>query len=584
MIPLKTKLCGAALILSFFATAALGSNIPSTKHYARTIPGLYIRSTKHNLSISGRGPIRASSESQICIFCHIPHQKGSAARYLWNRSDPANPYIPYFSSTLKVDVGQPTGSSRMCLSCHDGTIALGAVTSSPTEIPFRGGIRFMPENSSSNLGTDLSDDHPISFIYDEMLALDQYQLREPTALPPQVKLENNQLQCIACHDPHHNPYGNFLVMDNTASSLCTACHDMTNWVNSSHARSTALLDRTGGLWPNTDYATVGENGCENCHTPHSAGSEQRLLIYAFEEDNCLDCHDGTIASSDISAAISKPYRHAVQDFTGVHDAAEKFTFGRVPKHVECSDCHNPHQTNADPSPGAGVVSGATRGVSGVSAADQEVPSAHYLYEICFKCHGDSYNNVISTLPVTRQINELNLRLSFDSANPSFHPVETQGRNPDVPSLLPPFTATSIISCTDCHSNSDQLGPPGPHGSDYPHILSNMYITDDNTPESPSSYALCYKCHSRSALLSDESFEHRLHVVDQKAPCSACHDPHGISVTQGNALHNSHLINFDLSIVSPTPAGRLEYDDLGLFSGQCFLTCHGKLHNPTAYPE
>ncbi|MGA9479876.1 MAG: hypothetical protein WBV21_19045, partial [Desulfobacterales bacterium] len=58
----------------------------------------------------------------------------------------------------------------------------------------------------------------------------------------------------------------------------------------------------------------------------------------------------------------------VHEYTGVHDPAEDFTFGRVPKHVECSDCHNPHQANWDPSPGGGVVSGATTGVPGVSAA------------------------------------------------------------------------------------------------------------------------------------------------------------------------------------------------------------------------
>jgi predicted CXXCH cytochrome family protein len=584
MIPFKTKLCCAALILFFFATSAMGLDISAMNHNATSARGLDIRSTKHNLSISGPGPITASSESRICIFCHIPHQKGSAIRYLWNRSDPANPYFPYFSSTLKADVGQPTGASRMCLSCHDGTIALGAIASSPTEIPLKGGVRFMPEDSASNLGTDLSDDHPISFVYDEMLSLDNRQLREPSWLPPQVKLENNQLQCTACHDPHNNTYGQFLVMDNTASALCTACHDRDNWLISSHARSTALLDRTGGLWPNTDYATVGENGCENCHTPHTAGSKERLLLFAFEEDNCLDCHDGKVASTDIASVITKPFRHGVQDFTGLHDAAEDFTLGTVPKHVECVDCHNAHQANGDPSPGGGLVSGATRGVSGVSAAGQAVPSAQYLYEICFKCHGDSDNNVISTLPVTRQINELNTRLLFDPASPSFHPVETRGKNSDVPSLLPPYTVASIIRCTDCHGNSDTLGPVGPHGSDYQHLLTNRYVTDDNTPESPSSYELCYKCHSRSVLLSDISFEHRRHVVDQKAPCSACHDPHGISAMQGNAMNHSHLINFDLSIVSPTNTGQLEYDSLGLFSGRCFLTCHGNLHNGNTYPE
>ncbi len=79
-------------------------------------------------------------------------------------------------------MGQPTGASRMCLSCHDGTIALGAIASSPTEIPLRGDIRFIPEYSPSNLGTDLSDDHPISFVYDETLWLNDRKLREPSAI------------------------------------------------------------------------------------------------------------------------------------------------------------------------------------------------------------------------------------------------------------------------------------------------------------------------------------------------------------------------------------------------------------------
>ena len=146
MIPFKTKLCGAVLILLFIATSALGLDINVTNLNTVSELGVNIRSTKHNLSISGPGTIHASLESQICIFCHIPHQKGSATRYLWNRFDPTNPYIPYLSSTLKADVGQPTGASRMCLSCHDGTIALGAIVSSPTEIPFKGGIRFIPSN------------------------------------------------------------------------------------------------------------------------------------------------------------------------------------------------------------------------------------------------------------------------------------------------------------------------------------------------------------------------------------------------------------------------------------------------------
>lgn len=568
MIPNKKLTAGVLLVLFFFATPALSGDI---------------RSTRHNLSISSPGSIAAESETRICIFCHIPHREGSDMPYLWNRSNPVNPYTPYFSSTLTADVGQPTGSARMCLSCHDGTIALGATAASATEIPFQGGIRFMPDRSPAYLGTDLSDDHPVSFVYDTALASENTELRDPLLLPPAVRLENkNILQCISCHDPHDDTYGRFLVMDNTASALCIACHDKKSWGNASHSRSEALLDRTGGLWPNTGYATVAENGCENCHRPHTAGTNERLLIFEFEEDNCLACHDGRIASSDIASVITKRYNHPVFEYTGVHDAAEDFTTGGVPKHVECSDCHNAHQANDDTAMGGAAVSGAVRGVSGVSAGGQGVSEARYLYEICFKCHGD--NNVISAVPIARQIVQLNTRLEFDLPNPSFHPVEGPGKNPDVPSLIPPYTVSSTISCTDCHGDGDPDPVRGPHGSDWQYLLKDRYLTDDYTSETPSSYALCYRCHSRSSLMDDTSFPHREHVADRKAPCSSCHDPHGVSSMQGNFLRNTHLINFDISIVLPNDAGRLEFNDLGRFRGECFLNCHGKQHNGQGYQQ
>ena len=33
-----------------------------------------ISNTKHNLSTSSPGSVSAVSESQICVFCHTPHQ------------------------------------------------------------------------------------------------------------------------------------------------------------------------------------------------------------------------------------------------------------------------------------------------------------------------------------------------------------------------------------------------------------------------------------------------------------------------------------------------------------------------------
>jgi predicted CXXCH cytochrome family protein len=327
---------------------------------------------------------------------------------------------------------------------------------------------------------------------------------------------------------------------------------------------------------------VAVNGCENCHRPHTAPRHEWLLNHVFEEDDCLVCHSGNVAATDIEAELSKPYGHFVQDYTGIHVAAEVFTLGGVPVHVECEDCHNPHQANTEPAMDVRSVSGANIGVTGIDRAGIQVDRARYVYEICYKCHAD--NNVLRTLPITRQLDQLNTRLEFDLGNPSFHPVESQGVNPDVPSLLQPYSVSSIISCTDCHSGNEVMGPRGPHGSNFEFILERNYQTMDYTRESSSTYALCYKCHSRNSILNDQSFsEHSEHIVDQRTPCSACHDPHGISSLQGNYFNNSHLINFDLTIVRPDSGGRLQFEDLGRLSGQCFLNCHGKAHNPQRYP-
>ena len=113
-----------------------------------------VADTKHNLSTSGPGTIKASNESRICIFCHTPHN-ASAAAPLRNRRDPGSSYIPYSSTTAIANPGQPTGASILCLSCHDGTIALGEVLSQATDIIMSGGVTTLPAGDSQ-LETDLS--------------------------------------------------------------------------------------------------------------------------------------------------------------------------------------------------------------------------------------------------------------------------------------------------------------------------------------------------------------------------------------------------------------------------------------------
>ena len=86
-----------------------------------------IRLTKHNLSTTGPGPIKADSETEICAACHTPHYAEPQSPPLWNRGFPSANYTPYSSPSLQAAPGLPTGYSKLCLSCHDGTMAIGAV-------------------------------------------------------------------------------------------------------------------------------------------------------------------------------------------------------------------------------------------------------------------------------------------------------------------------------------------------------------------------------------------------------------------------------------------------------------------------
>ena len=541
-----------------------------------------VADTKHNLSISGPGTIKASSESQICIFCHTPHN-ASAAAPLWNRRDPGSSYIPYSSTTAIANPGQPTGASILCLSCHDGTIALGEVLNQATDIIMSGGVTTLPAGDTQ-LETDLSDDHPISFDYTTSITSGGEYV-DPSSLTGAVRLDaGGQMQCTSCHEPHDNTWGKFLVMPARASGLCTTCHIKNGWIQSPHNLSGATWNgQAADPWPATDWVTVADNGCQNCHQPHTSGSRERLLNYQAEEDNCAACHNGNVAGKDVMTVFNQFSSHPIRDTLEVHDPAEPGTIAS--RHVECADCHNPHAARA----GSNAVTGPLLGVRGVDINGIEIDPIRETYQLCFRCHADSPGK--PPAPTPRQIEQTNTRLEFRLTNPSFHPVAGPGRNPDVPSLISPLSPVSTIGCSDCHNSNAApsaggAGPEGPHGSAFEPILLRQYLTLDNTPESPSSYALCYSCHDRNSILADQSFSlHNQHIVEERTPCNVCHDPHGISDTQGNSINNTHLINFDISVVFPAmgSTGGLQFTDNGRFAGSCTLNCHGRQHMNLSYP-
>ncbi len=522
-----------------------------------------IATTKHNLSASGPGSVRASGESQICIFCHAPHNSSPSAP-LWNRRNSGGTYTPYTSSTALANPGQPTGASQLCLSCHDGTIALGEVLTRASAIPMSGGVTAMPAGAG-RLGTDLSDDHPISFVYSPTLATASGELVNPSTLTGKVRLDGSgQMQCTSCHDPHDDSNGKFLVISNQASALCQTCHAKNNWPLSSHRLSNATWNGVGpDPWPHTSGTTVAANACENCHQPHSAPGKKRLLNAASEENNCYPCHNGNVAPKNIQSEFAKASIHPIASTTGIHDPAESAVVQS--RHVECVDCHNPHASK----PGAGTPPGPLTGVRGISIGGIEVNPANYEYQVCFRCHADSTNK---PAPKTARVTgQNNTRLDFLTTNASCHPVA--GACPQVnpsPVLISPWTTTSVMKCGDCHNNNagpgnNGTGPAGPHGSTNPSLLERSY-----TGTRP---AMCAKCHTNTYTKFNGGSSHSKHTGDIGATCNTCHDPHGSSVYPS-------LINFDTSLVTfrsftTSTAGQTN-------NGKCSLTCHGKNHNNCSY--
>jgi predicted CXXCH cytochrome family protein len=527
-----------------------------------------IVTSKHNLAASGPGDVRATTENDVCVFCHTPHSK-TGLTPLWNHELPNATYTPYSSTTLRASVGQPTGSSKLCLSCHDGTVALGMVRSRSAPIPMRSGGQSMPAGPS-RLGTDLSGHHPISFVYDSSLANSKGELRDPKVLQQEVRLDKmQQVQCTSCHDPHRNQYGKFLVKDNTASAVCLDCHAPNNWSGSAHAVSTATWNGSGkNPWPRTQHSTVAANGCENCHTPHAAGTKPQLLNFSKAEDNCLVCHNGSVAAKNLTTEFSKPSSHPILATSSLHDAAEG-SLTPAARHVSCVDCHNPHAARSTVS--AGGLPGSLAQVRGAASGGSVVPAAAHEYEICFRCHAEAGSQSLSK--VSRQMLQPNARLQFNPGNASYHPVLAPSKSGSSRSLLSTWTAARQMVCTDCHNNdqgpsASGVGPKGPHGSRYAPLLERNLVQVDFQPESASAYALCYKCHSQSVLMSDRL--HSLHVRDQQAACTTCHDSHGVQ-------NQAHLINFNTLYVKAS-AGRLNYTDLGGGQATCTLSCHGKDHS------
>ena len=184
-----------------------------------------VSGTAHDLSSNGAQGA-ATGTTQVCVFCHTPHG-GIADFPLWNRTN-VTASGEYSSTTLNATfVGIP-GEAGACLSCHDGVSLVNAATI--VNQPNSGDtvVSAITISADANIGTDMSNDHPVGFTYDSALATADGGLVTPAStslVAGTVPLFGGEMWCSSCHDVHGTAFPSFLVKNNAGSALCTSCHN-----------------------------------------------------------------------------------------------------------------------------------------------------------------------------------------------------------------------------------------------------------------------------------------------------------------------------------------------------------------------
>lgn len=372
-----------------------------------------VSSTKHNLSAAPLDPdqqrlfeeifspdqqrnvksvVGPQGTTEVCVFCHTPHgasREGIGIRApIWNRNLSKAQYQMYdqvWSKSFEAtpnESGRPTGYSRLCLSCHDGTIALGSVLNKsgsgglngeytmeyPTGQSPAGPFGSIPvgEGATSQntraLGRDLRNDHPVSMKFDEaLLAKDvefvnpgpairrPFTQSTPTPLSPLRRASGNDndvfdsVQCTSCHNPHQVDFPKFL---------------RANRLQSRTFASTQAEKRVGGSNRAAPPNEAGAILCLFCH-------DKPGWPYNPED---LNSHFGDRQTGVFDDSRLKP------GATNLHDDEAPVVAERA-----CLVCHDPHTRQ-------GAIRILREGVDGVGNVAIE--------QTCFQCHQPQETSIL----------------------------------------------------------------------------------------------------------------------------------------------------------------------------------------------
>jgi predicted CXXCH cytochrome family protein len=367
--------------------------------------------------------------------------------------------------------------------------------------------------------------------------------------------------------------------------LCMECHRQPSggfpgaarYRESAHAM--APSSTTANRPARRKRARAPAGTCANCHDPHGRSDAGGLipgLLVTRGDALCMECHGNAGPGQNVAALLAKSF---------VHPTLEK---PRAGAGAACTDCHNPHVVRADRAPPVAPAASdrvaGTRRVRVTNAPGSrprleplapDDPSPAREYEMCLRCHA-GVASAVSGSPSSPKpgAGASDIALLLNPNNPSFHPVESIGRNRglDPASFAQRWSADRLVYCSDCHS-SDGGALRGPHGSTFPALLKKRHPMGMQ-PDKVQATDLCFDCHAYAAYGQSGSAAARATRYAGHAShsakgygCATCHDAHGSTTLPALLLLRPQA----LSSYSLTPGG-----------GTCVAACHTVTPRSTTY--
>ncbi|MDH4099374.1 MAG: hypothetical protein OEV28_02215 [Nitrospirota bacterium] len=252
-----------------------------------------------------------------------------------------------------------------------------------------------------------------------------------------------------------------------------------------------------------------ENFCYQCHSQNTDGPqnynpfadkesvkdaynvepmrEKAVKIKSMFEDDRVSFHpiNGKSPYNGLNGLGSAAGEHKVDEWLTLPSGVRSANWNPANnRHVECTDCHNPHAASKeprslltwwenplDPTGGSfgGQIGGANKGVWGVEPVYTHLPwneatsytkveNVTHMYQLCFKCHSSyayggsnsygvpavapsppkiprgSYARADSTTWSWSEGPETDMAVEFNPNNYGFHPILRRGRNQPAPHL------------------------------------------------------------------------------------------------------------------------------------------------------